>query len=307
MNNIRNIYGLALVLSLSLLVLASCSDDDAQPVVKSSAKSITSVSFLGLNPKIAGFVGENSKVVSVIVPAGTDVTALVPTIVISDKAAILPASGAKQDFSSPVTYTVTAEDGTEQQYKVSVSKEGMAITSLSAEQIDRGQTLTIYGDGFSTSENTVKIVGEGDRGFSTLEITSESATKIDVVVSEWLWVGKFYIVVENEDGLSFMYPETLTVGHPVAVASVDKTSAHSGENIVFAGENFNHEDNENIQVEFSGNGGAYWVDYHPSASEDGTRLTATVPEGIDAGAYTVIVVVGFEAVYSTDFHVIGEQ
>jgi hypothetical protein len=45
-------------------------------------------------------------------PYGTDLTALVPGIVVSDGAAINPASGAVTDFSTPVTYIVTAEDGT---------------------------------------------------------------------------------------------------------------------------------------------------------------------------------------------------
>ena len=46
---------------------------------------------------------------------------LVPTIKISDKATINPASGVAQDFSSPVTYTVTSEDGiVTAQYTVSV-------------------------------------------------------------------------------------------------------------------------------------------------------------------------------------------
>jgi len=46
------------------------------------------------------------------VPFGTDLRALVPSIVVSDGAAINPVSGAVTDFSTPVTYTVTAEDGT---------------------------------------------------------------------------------------------------------------------------------------------------------------------------------------------------
>lgn len=37
--------------------------------------------------------------------------ALVPTIKVSDKATVSPASGVAQDFSKPVTYTVTSEDG----------------------------------------------------------------------------------------------------------------------------------------------------------------------------------------------------
>gem|GEM_PF-354294 len=48
--------------------------------------------------------------VSIEVAAGTDVTALSPVITVSEEATISPASGAAQDFTNPVTYTVTAED-----------------------------------------------------------------------------------------------------------------------------------------------------------------------------------------------------
>lgn len=43
-----------------------------------------------------------------------DLVALIPTIIFSDKATIVPESGVAQDFSAgnKVTYTVTAEDGT---------------------------------------------------------------------------------------------------------------------------------------------------------------------------------------------------
>lgn len=46
------------------------------------------------------------------VPYGTNVTALVPTIEVSPGATINPVSGAAADFSAPLTYRVTAEDGT---------------------------------------------------------------------------------------------------------------------------------------------------------------------------------------------------
>ena len=54
------------------------------------------------------------------VPFGTEVTALVPTIVHTG-ASVSPASGAAQDFTSPVNYTVTAEDGSTQAYEVTVT------------------------------------------------------------------------------------------------------------------------------------------------------------------------------------------
>ena len=45
------------------------------------------------------------------VPNGTDVTKLKPTITISKDATVSPASGAETDFTDPVSYVVTAEDG----------------------------------------------------------------------------------------------------------------------------------------------------------------------------------------------------
>jgi len=53
--------------------------------------------------------------VSIEVPYGTDLTALVPTIEISDRATIFPGSAVPGDFTAPLTYTVLAEDGTTSQ------------------------------------------------------------------------------------------------------------------------------------------------------------------------------------------------
>ena len=53
----------------------------------------------------------SSNTATLYVPVGTDVTALVPTITLSPYATVSPASGVPQNFTSPVNYTVTAEDG----------------------------------------------------------------------------------------------------------------------------------------------------------------------------------------------------
>lgn len=58
-----------------------------------------------------------------------DLKALVPTITISEKATIAPASGVAQDFSAgkSVTYTVVAEDGTFKVYVASISGKNVVI------------------------------------------------------------------------------------------------------------------------------------------------------------------------------------
>lgn len=63
------------------------------------------------------------KTITFKVAEGADVTALVPTITVSEGATVTPATGVAQDFSKgAVTYTVVSEDyGTTNTYQVSVS------------------------------------------------------------------------------------------------------------------------------------------------------------------------------------------
>ena len=60
----------------------------------------------------AGVIDTEELTIAVEVPNGTDVTALTPTVTISSGATVSPASAAAADFTDPVEYTVTAEDGT---------------------------------------------------------------------------------------------------------------------------------------------------------------------------------------------------
>ncbi|MBI5728582.1 MAG: DUF5011 domain-containing protein [Candidatus Magasanikbacteria bacterium] len=85
----------------------------------SSAKAITAFSFA--TPTTTGTIDEAAHTVAITVPFGTAVTALVPTIVVSMDASITPVSGVAQDFTNPVTYTVTAADATTQVYTVTVT------------------------------------------------------------------------------------------------------------------------------------------------------------------------------------------
>jgi len=86
---------------------------------KSDEKQITDFRFKV--PFAIGVIDENAKTVTVNVPEDTDVTALVPAITVSASATVNPASGVAQDFTNPVNYTVTAEDGTTAVYKVTVT------------------------------------------------------------------------------------------------------------------------------------------------------------------------------------------
>lgn len=89
-------------------------------VEKGSDKAILSFKFSGLKPEVEGKIDETNKKIALTVPSDINVKELVPSISISKGATVSPATDLKQDFTKPVTYTVTAEDGTKQEYEVSV-------------------------------------------------------------------------------------------------------------------------------------------------------------------------------------------
>jgi len=87
-------------------------------IAPSGAKGITSFSFE--DPPAEGTVTQASYTIDVTLPAGSVLTALIPTIVHTG-ASISPESGEAQDFTDPVVYTVTAVDSSTQDYTVTVT------------------------------------------------------------------------------------------------------------------------------------------------------------------------------------------
>ena len=96
----------------ALMLLASCKKE-------SSEKKILNFKFA--SPEVEAVITENAKTIVAVVPAGTDVTALVPIITVSEKATVSPASGMPVNFTDPVVFTVTAEDGSTTTYVATVT------------------------------------------------------------------------------------------------------------------------------------------------------------------------------------------
>lgn len=87
-----------------------------RPPVLSSARDILTFDLPALST--ATISGSN---ISVTVPHGTDLTALAPVYTLSPLATCVPASGVVGNFTTPQTYTVTAQDGSTRDYLVTVA------------------------------------------------------------------------------------------------------------------------------------------------------------------------------------------
>ena len=99
-----------------------------------SAKAVTSFDFDEFTPAVTGTVTENDHTIALTVPFGTNVTNLTPTVTVSPDATISPASGTAEDFTNPVTYTVTAQDGTTQAYTVTVTVSSIFVDARDSQQ-----------------------------------------------------------------------------------------------------------------------------------------------------------------------------
>ncbi|GAA3651695.1 BspA family leucine-rich repeat surface protein [Flavivirga jejuensis] len=85
--------------------------------------------------------------INIIMPYGTDLDGLVPTITIPDGSGIDPESGVAQNFTNTVNYTVTAGDTTtEQEWTVNVTEGGACMVFAVAQDI----TVELDANGFAS-------------------------------------------------------------------------------------------------------------------------------------------------------------
>ncbi|QCK16756.1 DUF5018 domain-containing protein [Mangrovivirga cuniculi] len=107
-----------MVLTAGMLFTFTSCDDDDDPVLNDS-NDITSFVFNDLSPAVSATISGTT--ITAEVPYDADITSLTPTIEVSDAASVSPASGTTIDFTNPVTFTVTAEDGTTQDYTATIT------------------------------------------------------------------------------------------------------------------------------------------------------------------------------------------
>ncbi len=142
---------------------------NAEQAIRSitTAKAITDFKFEGLDPVVVGSIDEEEKTIILNVPNGTSVTSIVPTIAITGES-VNPASGVAQDFTSSVTYSVTAFNASTQDYLVTVVVDPIPDVDLVAEDKEALVANSIKGENIDLSNITVALTNPlpsiGDNG-----------------------------------------------------------------------------------------------------------------------------------------------
>jgi photosystem II stability/assembly factor-like uncharacterized protein len=141
---------ISLIASIGFSMIAC---DDSNSNSKSDAKIITSFSFNITDEEIT--IDENAKTISILLLYGTDITSITPSITVSKNASYSPTIA--QNFTNPVIYTITAEDGSIQLYTITVSVSPFMWTAVSDSTFTNLIRCIAYGDGRFVA------VGEGGR------------------------------------------------------------------------------------------------------------------------------------------------
>jgi hypothetical protein len=195
----------------------------------SSAKAIAAFSLAGTT----GTINETNKTIAVTMPFGTSVTALVATFTTTGASVAVGATTQSSgrsvnDFTNPVTYTVTAADSTTVNYTVTVAvatSSAKAITAFSLagvagtiDETNKTIALTMpFGTNVTALIATYTTTGAGVSVGATSQISGITANNFTNPVS---------YTVTAADGTTVNYAVTVTVaaglfiGYPNYVYSV---------------------------------------------------------------------------------------
>lgn len=151
----------------------------------SALKAITSFQFAGLTPVAVGVINENTFTIALTVPYGTNVTGLVPTIVVSAAAHVDPHTAVAVDFTAPVVFTVTAEDASTQAYIVTVISSLNLLKQylmLGADDVSRDTLIQ------SMWNSAIEAI-EGALGYTTVlhAVEYQAAGDIEIALPEPLY------------------------------------------------------------------------------------------------------------------------
>lgn len=110
----------------------------------SSVKAVTAFNLT--DPLTVGTIDEGTHAIQLTLPAAMPVTALIPTTITITGASVSPLPGVAQDFTSPVTYTVTAFDGSTQPYTVTTtpSLDKSFLTSIITREVGGNHAAPVY-------------------------------------------------------------------------------------------------------------------------------------------------------------------
>lgn len=196
-------------------------------VAKSNEKSIEQFSIDGVEGNVT------ATEVTITMPAGTVASALDPQTEFIG-ASISPSSGSTVDFTDPVIYTVTAEDGSTTDYKVIVTVEKSNEKEITRFGIDgvlggfSGSTLTDITVTLPTGTDEKSLTPD-------IEHSGETISPQPGVQRDFTNPVAYTVAAENGTQKTFTVTVIVENDTPVASATASSNMVNTGQSINFSG------------------------------------------------------------------------
>ena len=264
--------------------LLGCGSEDDNPILDDD-NDIKSFSFSSLN--IDASIDQANSTIKAEVEYDVDITALSPTIVIVSTASITPGSQETQNFSSDVTYTVTAENGDEQTYIVSITKKdapALTIDDIVGENSrERGEVIVLTGENWTEGEMKLYLVA-GDVEYETTMVI-QNATTLTILIPHEVPLGEYQLKLT--DGIrEVFYKDSFTIEvESPKIESVSSLEITVEDEFSITGKYFGSTIEAN-KVFLNTNGTKTSLQINNASSDE---LNVTVGDNVEAGEYTLSV------------------
>jgi hypothetical protein len=182
---------------------------------------------------VTGIIDNAAESILVVLPAGTDASALIPEITIPEGQTVDPASGVAQDFSSgPVNYTVTNVENLTKTY--AVTAEVIAPTKYAFLGLDDSIENTVDDDAKAAATWMRDTYGDDFKYIQISQLTAAEIAEVKVAMLYYLTPAEDLGFFATATDVSTMLPSELRPG--AAQAEILKSWVKGGGDMLIAGD-----------------------------------------------------------------------
>lgn len=189
---------------------------------------------------VSSSIDQQQKIITIELPYQTSLTNLTPEIKVSDGASIVPKSGAPQNFTQKVYYTLTSADGVKAIYTVEVKTSAQpnpVLVSVEKDTVEAGFDFMIQGKYLSKFSLDIKVFLQDAQQKETQlthQLVDSTTVKLRTPID--LTVGAYQIKLQVKDK-STVSTKPIYISYPAPqLKSIEKKNVLNRDTLWLSGE-----------------------------------------------------------------------